>query len=66
MVVTKAIVETLAVGDLVPNCFGKLKKVTRITYRGVSSVDGMAFVGFYQEFSENSEMSNSLREGDAL
>jgi len=58
-------VENLTVGDEVLNCFGKLHKVTSITYRGID-INGKAYVGFYQEFSEHCQISNSMKEGESI
>ena len=57
--------ESLKVGDLVPNCFGQMKPITRITCKD-EDIKGRFFVCFYQQFGESSEMSNSLKECDNM
>lgn len=64
-IATRSMVERLSVGDTIPNCFGRLRRVTEIYGRGVSN-KGRAFVRFYQEFGPSSTMSGSLVEGDPV
>jgi len=54
-------IENLKVGDLLPNCFGKMKKITNIYYKGLD-INGKMYACFYQEFTETSTMSNSVKE----
>jgi hypothetical protein len=58
-------IENLRVGDCVYNCFGQLKPVNKIKYRGFDRY-GHLFVTFDQEFTVNSTMSNSLTEGEEI
>lgn len=60
---TKTFIENLKVGDFLPNCFGEMKKVTSIHYKGFD-VNGKFFACFYQEFGDTSTMSNSIKEGE--
>ena len=62
---TKSNVEDLKIGDEVLNHFGKLAKVTEITFHGID-IKGHAFVGFYQEFGFYGSMSNSITEGERI
>lgn len=63
---TREDVESLQVGDFAPDCFGKMSKVVKITYRG-TNVHGKAYVGFYTEFGDNkSSMSGSLVEDEVV
>jgi hypothetical protein len=58
-------IESLQVGDFVPDCFGRLSPITSITYRGVD-IHGKAYVGYYTKFSDNATISGSLKEGEYL
>jgi hypothetical protein len=58
-------IESLQVGDLVPDCFGTLSPITSIAYRGVD-VHGKAYVGYYTKFSDNASISGSLKESEYL
>lgn len=65
-IITKEIIESLTIGDFLPNCFGEMKPITSIFGKGVSEVDGKMFLCFYQQFGETSTMSNSIREGEKV
>lgn len=56
-------VANLAVGDFVPDCFGRMCEVTSITFRGVD-IRGAAFVGFYTRFSDTATMSGDFKVGE--
>jgi len=58
-------IDNLMVGDIVPNCFGKLMPITSIHHKG-TDINGKKFACFYQKFSDNSTMSNSAKEGQAI
>lgn len=63
---TREDVQNLAVGDHVPDCFGKLARVVRI-FAQRDDVHGKAFVCFYTEFGgsgSGSTMSGSMKEGE--
>lgn len=64
-VATRSMVEGLKTGDVLPNCFGRLRAVKEVYGRGVSP-DGRAFVCFTQEFGPTSTMSNCLHEGSPV
>jgi hypothetical protein len=64
-VMTAEDIAQLAVGSIVPNCFGQMQKVTSIHHKGVD-VNGKMFACFYQEFGPTSTMSNSIKEGEAV
>ena len=65
-VFTASEIHSLAVGDVLENCFGKLQPVTKITGRGEQYKTKCAFVAFHQQFGETSTMSNAIREGEAV
>lgn len=62
---TRQQIENLKVGDLLPNCFGQMKPITKINHIGYD-VNGKLFITFYQKFGSTSEMSNSIKEGNEL
>lgn len=63
---TRADILALRVGDLAPNCFGKLARVTEI-HAQQDDIKGKAFVCYYIEFGDNgSTMSGSLKEDETL
>lgn len=66
MIITKEIIESLQVGDVLPNCFGEMKPITSIFGKGVSRYNGKMFLCFYQQFGETSTMSNSISEGQKV
>lgn len=60
----------LAPGDFAPDCFGRMRRVTRISSRG-TTISGKAFVSFFTEFGDNpatqvSECSHSMVEGEIV
>lgn len=58
-------VQSLQVGDLVPDCFNRLKPVSRIYHRG-TDINGKAYVLFYTQQGENSQMSGDLKEDEIV
>jgi hypothetical protein len=56
-------VQNLAVGDCIPDCFGRMARVVRI-YAQRDDVSGKAFVCFYTDFGSGSSMSGSMKEGE--
>lgn len=57
---------SLQVGDLAPDCFGKMSPVTSITYRG-TNVKGKAFIGYYTAFGDNNgAISGSMVEDETV
>lgn len=58
-------IDNLMVGDILPNCFGKLMPITSIHHKG-TDINGKKFACFYQKFSDNSTMSNSAKEGEVV
>lgn len=65
---TRDDVTGIKVGDLAPDCFGKLSRVTRISYSGEDK-SGLAFVGYFTAMSDKDTpengcgCSNSIKEG---
>lgn len=55
----------LKVGDLAPDCFGRMSKVVEI-YALSKDVKGKWFVCYYVEFGPNAKISESLKEGEPL
>lgn len=55
----------LKVGDDALDCFGKLSRVTEISYVG-SDVQHQAYVGFYTATGPTSSMSGSYKVGDLV
>lgn len=62
---TRQDVLDLKVGDLAPNCFGRMAKVTSI-YAQKDDVHGKAFVCFYTEWGTNATMSHSIKEDETV
>ena len=61
---TRYYIESIRVGDLAPNCFGNVDRVTRITAQ-LDDWQGRAFVCYTVEFgASGSTISNSLKEGE--
>jgi hypothetical protein len=58
---TREFIRSLKVGDLAPNCFGQMKKVTNIFASGIDR-HGKEFICFYAEFSTAAKMSMTLTE----
>jgi hypothetical protein len=56
---------SLCVGDVAPDCFGKLRKVTRL-YAAARDVNGKAFVCYYTECGNNAMISNSIKQDEIL
>jgi hypothetical protein len=61
LIPTREQVENLKEGDLAIDCFGKMRKVTRICHRGVD-IHGRAFVGYYTEHGTNGSISHGMKE----
>ena len=59
---TREEIEKLQVGDLVINCFGEQRKITNIFARGNNLINGKAYICFYSEFGNGSEVSGSYAE----
>jgi len=56
-------IESVQVGSILPDCFGRMSRVAEVAYRGVD-VHGKAYVGVYLEWGEDgSMMSSSYKEG---
>jgi hypothetical protein len=60
---TRAEIEALKEGDKAPDCFGHLRKITRIYSRG-DDLNGRAYVCYYTEFGPGASISNSLKEAE--
>ena len=53
-------VASLKVGDMAPDCFGGLREVVTIDYRG-EDITGRPFVAYTLKFHENSTVSGSMK-----
>ncbi len=63
---TRDDINSLQVDDLAPDCFGKMARVTSITYHG-TNVHGKAFIGYYTEFGDNNgAISGSMTEDEIV
>jgi len=62
---TRQQIESLQIGDLLPNCFGEMKPITEIYHKG-EDINGKLFACFYQEFGKDATMSNSAKEGEPI
>jgi hypothetical protein len=58
-------VESLKVGDLAVNPYGRLSKVVKITFRG-DDTNGRAYVGVELENGEFSTITNSYKQGELV
>lgn len=52
-IITKDIIDSIKVGDIVPNFCGQMNEITEIFAKGISD-DGKHFICFYQRFGDNS------------
>ena len=59
---TRAEVQALSVGDMAPDCFGRVARVVEIFGRG-DDVQGRAYACYYTEFGPGSSISGSVKEG---
>lgn len=62
---TREQIDNLMVGDIVPNCFGELRPITTIHAKR-EDINGKLFACFYTKFGDNSALSGSLKEGEAI
>ena len=62
---TKEWVLGLKVGDLAPDCFGKLSRVVRIFCRG-TNFKGQPYVGFYTEWGDGGSVSGTATAGEVI
>ena len=64
---TRTDVQSLTEDDLAPDCFGSMRRVTRVYARG-DDIHGKAYVCYYVEFGEasGSTISESLKEDEIL
>ena len=58
-------VAALSVGDLAIDCFGKLREVVEINYRG-TDLNGKTFVGYSTEFGPHSSITASMKDGEIV
>lgn len=66
LIPTRSQVESLHVGDMAINPFGKMAEVTEVFARGVD-VKGRAYICYYTRTgTETGSMSNSMTEGELV
>jgi hypothetical protein len=65
MIPTRTLCETLSVGDYALNPFGRMARVTEISYRGMDA-GGKAYVGYYTANGPTSAVSGSYKEGELV
>jgi hypothetical protein len=65
LIVSLQQVQDLKIGDFLPNVFGEMKEVVEIHHKGFD-IHGKYFACFYQQFSDSSRMSNSIKEGEKM
>jgi hypothetical protein len=65
MIPTREDIETLKVGDLAPDCFGRMNRVTEI-FAQKDDINGRAFVCYYTAFGTSGSCSHSMKEGELL
>jgi hypothetical protein len=58
-------IDNLSIGDAFPNCFNKLRPITTIHHKGTDA-NGKKFACFYQQYSADSTMSQSAKEGNTI
>ena len=61
----RAEIERMQVGDMAPNPFGKMAKITKIHGRG-EDMYGLPYICFYTEYGENAAISHSLKAGELV
>lgn len=62
---TREEIESLQAGMGATDCFGHQRVITRVFARG-NNIHGKAYVCYYTQFGDTSEMSMSLREGEIV
>lgn len=56
-------IAALQVGDMAPDCFGRMAEVTRISAKS-EDIEGRPFVCLYTKLSETSQVSGSFKAGE--
>jgi len=62
---TRQDVESLKVGDMALNCFGRQAEVVEISFRG-TDLKGKQFVGVKLDFGPNSTITQSFKEDELV
>jgi len=62
---TRQDIESLKVGDMAMDCFGRMRPIISIRFQG-NSADGQAYIGFSVEFGPHSTVSNVYREDELV
>ncbi|MEN6533253.1 MAG: hypothetical protein ABFD89_06290 [Bryobacteraceae bacterium] len=62
---TRADVESLSVGDLAPDVFGRMAPVSEVFARG-DDINGRAYACYYTRFGERGGISGSIKEGEPV
>ncbi len=58
-------IESLSVGDMAMDCFGNMRQVVEVNFRGVD-IRGKAYVGFKVEFGPHSTVTQSYKENELV
>ncbi len=63
---TRLDIESLSVGDMAMDCFGKVSQVSQITHRGIT-LSGKAFILYYTASpTGNGQISMSMKEDELV
>lgn len=60
---TKEYIQSLKVGDFAPDCFGNMRKITRIFGELRPNCKGKLCINYYTEHGPTSQISNGATEG---
>lgn len=58
-------IQNFSVGQWAVDCFGNLSTIVEIFGRG-NDITGKAYICYYTQFSENSKISMSIKEGELV
>jgi len=62
---TRTDIESLKVGDMALNCFGREAEVVEVSFRG-NDLNGKAYVGLKVEFGPHSTITQSYKEDELV
>jgi hypothetical protein len=65
VIITKEQIESIKVGDMLPNSFGFMNEVVEIYYKGFAD-NGKYFACFTLQFGQNYITTNSICEGQIM
>ncbi len=58
-------IESLKVGDMAPDCFGKMNQVIKVEHKG-KDINGKLFVCYHTWFSHATTISMSMKEDELV